>query len=182
MGGLQPKWPLVLPSLPLPHAFYKSMYLEVIAVLHYNKHDDVVHACLKNLCFIKVNVFTPSCVHSLLPPCMYPRLPSYIYVFHVTAMHAIHAPCVWEWRHYSKQYNLPTLFSSNVQWNILFLTTLKIDSNRRWLPSTFHMLEEQPALWLYMCFSCEAQGIPHPKKSWKHFLEFSFWIFLEGWI
>jgi len=72
---------LVLRSLPPPHAFYKSMYLEVIAVLHYNQHDDVVHCiCLKNLCFIKVNVFAPSCVYSLLPPCMYPRLPSYICV------------------------------------------------------------------------------------------------------
>ena len=42
----------------------------------------------KSLCFIKVNVFAPSSVYSLLPPCMYPRLPSCICVFHVTAMHA----------------------------------------------------------------------------------------------
>jgi len=28
------------------------------------------------LCFIKVNVFAPSNVYSLLPRCMYPRLPS----------------------------------------------------------------------------------------------------------
>ena len=27
--------------LPLPDAFYTSMYLDIIAVLHYNKHDDV---------------------------------------------------------------------------------------------------------------------------------------------
>jgi len=33
-------------SLSLPHAFYKSMYLEVIAVLRYNKHDDIIHACV----------------------------------------------------------------------------------------------------------------------------------------
>jgi len=29
---LQPRWPLVLRSLQLPHAFYTSMYLEIIAV------------------------------------------------------------------------------------------------------------------------------------------------------
>jgi len=46
MGGLQPRWPLVLRSLQLPHAFYTSMYLEVIAVLHYNNHDGVIHACV----------------------------------------------------------------------------------------------------------------------------------------
>jgi len=44
MGGLQPRWPLVLRSLQLPHAFYTSMYLEVVAVLHYNNHDGVIHA------------------------------------------------------------------------------------------------------------------------------------------
>jgi len=42
VGGLQPKWPLVLRSLQLPHAFYTSIYLEVIAVLHYNNHDGVM--------------------------------------------------------------------------------------------------------------------------------------------
>jgi len=31
------------------------MYLEVIAVLHYNNHDGVIHACvLKSLYFIEV--------------------------------------------------------------------------------------------------------------------------------
>jgi len=31
------------------------MYLEVIAILHYDNHDGVVHACvLKSLYFIKV--------------------------------------------------------------------------------------------------------------------------------
>jgi len=39
---------------PIPHAFYTSMYLEAIAVLHYNNHDGVIHACLKSLYFIKV--------------------------------------------------------------------------------------------------------------------------------
>jgi len=63
--------------------------LEVIAVLHYNKHDDVIHACVsKSLCFMTVNVFVPWTVYSLLPPSMYPRLPSCICVFHITAMHA----------------------------------------------------------------------------------------------
>jgi len=37
-------------SLPLPHAFYKSMYLEVIAVLHYNVHADIIHACVSKAC------------------------------------------------------------------------------------------------------------------------------------
>jgi len=64
------------------------MFLEVIAVLHDNKHDDVVHAYVSIPCFIKVNVFAPSSVYSLLAPGMYPRLPSCICVFHVTAMHA----------------------------------------------------------------------------------------------
>ena len=36
------KWPLVLRSLPLTHALYKSVYLEVIAALHYNHRDGVV--------------------------------------------------------------------------------------------------------------------------------------------
>jgi len=35
---------------PTPRAFYKSMYLEVIAVLHYNNHDNVVHACVSKAC------------------------------------------------------------------------------------------------------------------------------------
>jgi len=52
-------WPLVLRSLQLPHAFYTSMCLEIIAVLHYNNHDGVFHACAlksvwKSLYFIKV--------------------------------------------------------------------------------------------------------------------------------
>jgi len=64
------------------------MYLEVIAVLHCNKQDDFIHTSISKACFIKVNVFAPSNVYSLLPRCMYPRLLSYICVFHVTAMHA----------------------------------------------------------------------------------------------
>ena len=50
LGGLQPRWPLVLRSLSLPHALYRSMYLEVIAVLQYNEHDDVVHAYVSKAC------------------------------------------------------------------------------------------------------------------------------------
>jgi len=42
------------------------MYLEVIAVLHYNIHDGVIHARLESLYFIKVNVLAPSSVYSLL--------------------------------------------------------------------------------------------------------------------
>jgi len=41
---------LVLRSLQLLHAFYTSMFLEVIAVLHYNNHDGVIHACVLKAC------------------------------------------------------------------------------------------------------------------------------------
>jgi len=50
LGDLQPRWPLVLCSLPLPHAFYTSMYLEVTVALHYNMHDDVIHAYVSKVC------------------------------------------------------------------------------------------------------------------------------------
>jgi len=45
---------LVLHCLQLAHAFYISMYLEVIAVLHYNNYDGDIHVCPKSLYFIKV--------------------------------------------------------------------------------------------------------------------------------
>ena len=32
--------------------FYKSMYLEAIAELHYNKHDDVIHAYVSKACVL----------------------------------------------------------------------------------------------------------------------------------
>ena len=35
---------------PTPSSILKSMYLEVIAVLHYNKHDDVIHAYVSKAC------------------------------------------------------------------------------------------------------------------------------------
>ena len=41
---------LVLRSLQLPHAFYTSMYLEVIAVLHYNDYNGDIHACVLKAC------------------------------------------------------------------------------------------------------------------------------------
>jgi len=41
---------LVRGSLPLPHAFYKSVYLEGIAVLHYNNHDGVIRAFVPYAC------------------------------------------------------------------------------------------------------------------------------------
>ena len=53
LGGLHPKWPpgaLVLRHLQLPHAFYTSMYLEVIAVLHCNNHDGNIHTCGLKVC------------------------------------------------------------------------------------------------------------------------------------
>ena len=47
---LQPKWSLVLRCLPLPHALYTSMYLQVVAVLHYNNHDSAIHTCVLKAC------------------------------------------------------------------------------------------------------------------------------------
>jgi len=35
---------------PTPSCFYTLMYLEVIAVLHYNNHDGVIHACVLKAC------------------------------------------------------------------------------------------------------------------------------------
>jgi len=59
------------------------MYLEVIAVLHYNNHDGVIHACLKKLVFHQstVNGLAPSSVNSILPQSIHPRLLSCICVF-----------------------------------------------------------------------------------------------------
>jgi len=67
------------------------MHLEDIAVLHYNKHDSVIHACVLYAFVssnIKVNVLAPSSVYSLLPPRVYPRILSCICVFDLgTSMH-----------------------------------------------------------------------------------------------
>jgi len=52
LGGLQPKWPLLLCSLPLPHASYTSMYLEV---LHYSNHDGIIHASGVKVCVSSKN-------------------------------------------------------------------------------------------------------------------------------
>jgi len=41
---------MVLCSLPLPHAFYKLVYLEVIAALHYNTRGGVIHSYAFNAC------------------------------------------------------------------------------------------------------------------------------------
>jgi len=70
---------MALRSLPLPHALYQSIYLEVIEVQYYNHHDGVIHACVISLCFIKLNPLTPLGVYTQLPPpCIYPRLLSCI--------------------------------------------------------------------------------------------------------
>jgi len=50
LKDLQPKWPLVLRSLPFPHGSSKMMYLEVIAVLRYNIHDGFIYACVLKAC------------------------------------------------------------------------------------------------------------------------------------
>ena len=63
LRGLQSKRPLDLRSFPLPHAFQKSVYSEVIAGMQHNNHGGVIHACPICLCFIKVNVCAPSNVY-----------------------------------------------------------------------------------------------------------------------
>jgi len=61
------------------------MYLEVIAVLHYNKYDGDI----QKLVFDQstVNALAPSSVYSILPQCIYLCLHSCIYVLPFTAMH-----------------------------------------------------------------------------------------------
>ena len=57
-----------------------------------------------SLCFIKENVLSPSIVHSLPPPRIYPRLLSCTCVFLVTAIHIWSvAPCVWKWKRFTTQ-------------------------------------------------------------------------------
>ena len=83
-GGLQRRWPLVLRSLQLPHAFYTSMYLEVIAVLHYNNHGGVIHACVLKACISSKQSKCISAIkriYSILPLSIHPRLLSCICVF-----------------------------------------------------------------------------------------------------
>jgi len=59
------------------------MYLEVIAVLHYNKHDDVIHACVSKIVFHQstVNVLAPSGTYSLVSTtAMYVSSSSFTYL------------------------------------------------------------------------------------------------------
>jgi len=51
-GGLIPSSLVTLgPSQPPTlQAFYTSMYLEVIVVLHYNNNDGDIHACFSKAC------------------------------------------------------------------------------------------------------------------------------------
>jgi len=65
------------------------MYLEVIAVLHYNNYNGDIHACVLKACIFQsaVNALASSSIYSLLPQCIYPRLLSCICVFLITAMH-----------------------------------------------------------------------------------------------
>jgi len=66
------------------------MYLEVIAVLHYNNYDGDIHACVLKACISSSsigNALAPSSVNSILPQCIYPCLFSCIHVFLFTAMH-----------------------------------------------------------------------------------------------
>ena len=80
LGGLQPRWPLVLRSLP--HAFFKSMYtLEVIAVLHYNKHDYVVDAYVSKACVSSNQMYSICAIKRLLSTtAMYVSSSSFMYL------------------------------------------------------------------------------------------------------
>jgi len=56
--GLQPKWPLwSFEASHQPHAFYKSVHLEVVAVLHYNNHDGVIDWYSFYACVSKCGIF-----------------------------------------------------------------------------------------------------------------------------
>ena len=86
----QPRWPLIPRSLQLPHAFYTSMYLEVIAVLHYNNHDGVIHACVLKACISSKYSKCISAIKRILyTTAMYISSSSFVYLcfFLFTAMH-----------------------------------------------------------------------------------------------
>jgi len=92
---------LVLRSLQLPHAFYTSTYLEVIAVLHYNIHDGVIHACVLKACisskYSKCINTIKRILYTTAMYSIYPRLLSCICDFFLfTVLHAKSlAVCVW---------------------------------------------------------------------------------------
>jgi len=63
------------------------MYLEVIAVLHYNNHDGDIHAYVLKACISSKYSKCISAIKRILyTTAMYPRL-SCIYVFLFSAMH-----------------------------------------------------------------------------------------------
>ena len=76
------------------------MYLEVIAVLHYNDHDGVIHACVLKACISsKYNKCISAIKRILYTRGMYTSSSSFVYLcfFPFTAMHVKSlAPCVWE--------------------------------------------------------------------------------------
>jgi len=83
--------PLVLRSLQLPHVFYTSMYLEVIAVLHYNNYDGDIHSCILKAC---ISSKYSKCINAIkrIPYTtamysIYPRRLSCISVVLFTVMH-----------------------------------------------------------------------------------------------
>jgi len=76
------------------------MYLEAIAVLHYNDHDGVIHACVLKACISsKYNKCISAIKRILYTRGMYTSSSSFVYLcfFPFTAMHVKSlAPCVWE--------------------------------------------------------------------------------------
>jgi len=122
-------FPLVRRSLPIPRAFLISMYLEVTAVLHYNNHDGVIHACVLIACISSKYSKCISAIKRILSTTamysIYPRLLSCICVFLFTVMHVYNlAPCVWEWRRY-------TIHNILYQWsNIVWLNRVTSTGNK----------------------------------------------------
>jgi len=81
--------------------------LEVTAVLHYNNHDGVIHACvLKAFISSKYSKCISAIKRSLYYRNVYILDSFRVFVFFLfTAMHVKSlAFCVWEWRRYTMQY------------------------------------------------------------------------------
>ena len=76
------------------------MYLEVIAVLHYNNHDGVIHVCVLKACISSKYSKCISAIKRILyTTAMYISSSSFVYLcfFLFTAMHVKSlAFCVWE--------------------------------------------------------------------------------------
>jgi len=72
---------MALCSLPLDNAFYTSMYLEVTAVLYYDNHIGVIHACVLKACVSsKYSKDFSAIKHILSTTTMYMSLSSFMYL------------------------------------------------------------------------------------------------------